>query len=46
MTAFDASTLIVLRATQAEVAEHEKVLEGIDIQSKGGSLRRRLVPQG
>jgi DNA polymerase-3 subunit epsilon len=46
MAAFDASMLIVLLATEAEVAEHDNVLASIDIQSKGGSLWRRLMAQG
>ena len=46
VAAFDASKLVVLRATQEEVAEHEKVLEAIDKESKDGSVWRRLVPSG
>jgi DNA polymerase-3 subunit epsilon len=46
MAAFDASKLIVLRATQAEIAEHEKLLEGIDKASRDGSVWRRLMTPG
>lgn len=46
MTAFDASKLIVLRATQAENAEHEKVLEAIDEESRGGSVWRTPMKPG
>ena len=40
--AFDASMLIVLRATEAELAEHEKVLAAIDMDSRGGTVWRRV----
>ena len=46
VAAFDASKLVVLRATQGEVAEHEKVLDAIDKESEGGSVWRRLAPSG
>jgi len=39
---FDASRLIVLRASADELAEHEKVLAGIDRESKGRTLWRTL----
>ena len=38
----DASGLIVLAASGEELAEHEKLLDGIDKQAKGGSVWRRL----
>ena len=40
----DAKKLSVLRATEEELRAHEKLLDGIDQQSKekGGSLWRRL----
>jgi DNA polymerase-3 subunit epsilon len=46
VAAFDASKLVVLRATPAEIAEHEKVLEAIDKASEGGSVWRRLATRG
>jgi DNA polymerase-3 subunit epsilon len=41
----DAKKLTVLRATEAEVAEHEKILDAIDKAAKdtGGSVWRRLL---
>jgi hypothetical protein len=38
MAAFDVSKLVVLRAPQAEVGEHDKVLEAIDRESRGGTV--------
>ena len=38
---FDASRLIVVRATDEERAEHERVLAAIDKESKGGTVWRR-----
>lgn len=40
---FDASRLIVVRATEAERAEHEQVLAAIDRESKGGTVWRKLI---
>ena len=37
---FDASQLVVLRATADELAEHEKILLAIDGESKGKTLWR------
>jgi len=39
----DASRLLVLRATAEEAAAHEKTLDGIDKDAKGGSLWRRIL---
>ena len=39
----DASRLLVLRATPEEAAAHEKTLDGIDKDAKGGSLWRRIL---
>lgn len=39
--AFDAAGLAVLRATPEELDEHEKILAGIDKDSRGGTLWRR-----
>ena len=39
---FDASGLKVLRASPEELAEHEKVLAGIDKESGGATLWRKL----
>ncbi len=38
---FDASRLTVLRASPEEAAAHEKLLDGIDKEAKGGSVWRR-----
>jgi DNA polymerase-3 subunit epsilon len=38
---FDASRLTVLRASAEEIAAHEKLLDGIDKEAKGGSVWRR-----
>ena len=46
VAAFDASKLVVLRATQAEIAEHGKVLDAIDAASEGGSVWRRPAAPG
>ncbi|MGH6628800.1 MAG: DNA polymerase III subunit epsilon [Burkholderiales bacterium] len=40
----DAKKLTVLRATGEEAAAHEKILDAIDQEAKGGSLWRRLNP--
>ena len=40
---FDTSRLVVLRASAEEAAAHEKLLDGIDKQAKGGSLWRKLL---
>ncbi|MEO8203663.1 MAG: DNA polymerase III subunit epsilon [Betaproteobacteria bacterium] len=42
---FDASQLIVVAATAAELAEHEKILAAIDKESKGRTLWRSLEAQ-
>jgi len=42
----DASKLAVLKATAAELSAHEKTLDAIDREAKGGSLWRRLSPPG
>ena len=39
---FDASKLMVLRASREELAEHEKILAAIDAESKGKTLWRTL----
>ena len=44
VAAFDASQLMVLRASGDELAEHEKVLDAIDRASRNGSVWRRLGP--
>jgi DNA polymerase-3 subunit epsilon len=41
---FDASALQVLRASADEVAAHEKYLDGLERDAKGGVLWRRLNP--
>lgn len=38
----DASRLLVLRASAEELAAHERYLDGLDQQARGGSLWRRL----
>lgn len=43
---FDASRLVVLRASKAELVEHEKVLAAIDAESKGKTLWRTLSGDG
>ncbi len=42
---FDASQLIVVAATAAELAEHEKILAAIDKESRGRTLWRSLEAQ-
>jgi DNA polymerase-3 subunit epsilon len=37
----DSSSLIVLAPTDEELAAHEKILDAIDKQAKGGSIWRR-----
>jgi DNA polymerase-3 subunit epsilon len=37
----DVAKLVVLRASAEEIAAHEKLLDGIDKEAKGGSLWRR-----
>ena len=39
---FDASVLVVVRASRDELAEHEKILASIDKESKGRTLWRTL----
>ncbi len=41
---FDASKLVVVAASAAELAEHEKILAAIDKESKGRTLWRALEP--
>ncbi len=43
---FDASRLVVLRASREELAEHEKILAAIDAESKGKTLWRTLSGDG
>jgi DNA polymerase-3 subunit epsilon len=38
----DVSKLIVLKATAEELAAHEKVLDRVDKQAKGGSVWRKI----
>lgn len=42
MATFDASQLVVLRASREELAEHENILAAIDKESKGKTLWRTL----
>jgi DNA polymerase-3 subunit epsilon len=43
VASIDATKLIVLRADAEEAAAHEKMLDGIDGEAKGGSLWRRIL---
>ncbi|HVC13213.1 MAG TPA: DNA polymerase III subunit epsilon [Burkholderiales bacterium] len=42
----DVSRLAVVRASAEELAAHEKLLDGIDKDAKGGSLWRKLAAEG
>jgi len=42
-SAFDTSKLVVVRASEAELAEHERILDDIDKQSRGQTLWRKLA---
>jgi len=42
----DVAKLVVLRASDEEIAVHEMLLDGIDKEAKGGSLWRRPGPSG
>jgi DNA polymerase III subunit epsilon len=42
----DVSLLIVLRASPEEVAAHERYLDALEKEAKGGALWRRLAAQG
>ena len=45
-SAYDTSALVVVRASAAEIAEHDRVLDGIDKESRGETLWRKLGGDG